>query len=96
MPGMDEMGWKVVGGVAAMTAGLVARKAVQKAWSLGTGKEPPHNPADPDIGMAEAAGWALASGAVVGVARMLAERQAADRWRRSTGELPPGLRADET
>lgn len=91
----EEMGWKLVGGVAAVVAGLVARKAVHKAWTVGAGKEPPANPADPDVGLAEAVGWAVVSGAVVGIARMMAERKAADKWRRSTGSLPPGVRAGE-
>lgn len=89
----EEIGWKVYGGLAAIGAGIVARKVMQKAWTVGVGKEPPHNPEDPDIGMSEAVGWALLSGAVVGIARMLAGRKAAERWRKSTGQLPPGVRA---
>lgn len=89
----EEMGWKVYGGMAAIGAGIIARKAIQKAWTVGTGKEPPANPEDPDIGMVEALGWAIVSGSAVGIARMLAGRKAAERWRKSTGQLPPGVRA---
>ena len=91
----EEIGWKVYGGVAALGATLVARKLVHKAWTVGTGKEPPSNPEDPDIGLTEAIGWAVVSGSVVGIARMLAGRQAAARWRKSTGELPPGFEAGD-
>lgn len=91
----EEINWKVYAGVAAVGAGIVARKAVQKAWTSYTGKAPPSNPEDPDVGILEAVGWAVASGAVVGIARMLAGRVAAARWRKSTGQLPPGLRPGE-
>lgn len=86
-----EIGWKLLGGLAAVAAGMAARKAVQAAWKAGTGKEPPANPEHPDITLGEALGWAMLSGAVVGVARMVATREAAKRWRKATGELPPGL-----
>lgn len=89
----EEMGWKVYGGLAAIGAGIIARKALHKAWTAGTGKAPPANPEDPDVGMTEALGWAIVSGSVVGIARMLAGRKAAERWRKSTGQLPPGVRA---
>lgn len=87
----EEMSWKLYGGLAAVGAGIVARKTVQKAWTAGTGKEPPSNPEDPDVAMLEAVGWAILSGSVVGIARMLAGRMAAERWRKARGELPPGI-----
>lgn len=90
----EEVGWKLVGGLATLVAGMAARKAVQSAWKYGTGKEPPANPEDPDVGIVEAVGWAVTSGAVVGIARMVAVRKAAERWRHSTGELPPTLREE--
>lgn len=89
----EEMSWKLYGGLAAVGASIVARKAVQKAWKASTGKEPPSNPEDPDVAMLEAVGWAILSGSVVGIARMLAGRKAAERWRKSTGALPPGVGA---
>ncbi|MQA83638.1 MAG: DUF4235 domain-containing protein [Streptosporangiales bacterium] len=87
----EEVGWKLLGGLAAITAGFAARKAVQAAWKMGTGKEPPANPEHPDTTLAEAIGWAMLSGAVMGLARMIATREAAKRWRKATGALPPGL-----
>lgn len=91
----EAINWKIYGGVFAVVAGLVARKAVTKAWTAYTGTAPPSNPEDPDVGIFQAAGWAMVSGAVVGIARMLAGRVAAARWLKSTGELPPGLGADQ-
>ena len=91
----EEISWKLYGGLAAVGAGIVARKVIQKAWTAGVGKAPPSNPEDPDIGITEAVGWAIVSGSVVGIARMLAGRMAAARWRKSTSELPPGVRPGE-
>jgi hypothetical protein len=83
--------WKVMGGLAAVAAGVVARKAVETAWTKSTGKTPPRNPESPDTTWGEAVGWALLSGAVVGLARLVATRKAAAYYRRSTGHLPEGL-----
>jgi hypothetical protein len=58
---------------------------------VATGKEPPQNPADPDVSIGEALAWATVSGIAVGVARMLASRKAANYYRKSTGHLPPNL-----
>ncbi|MGH3321692.1 MAG: DUF4235 domain-containing protein [Streptosporangiaceae bacterium] len=92
MPKGEDLSWKVMGGVAAIGAGMAARKGIKAAWKMTTGKEPPANPEHPDVAIVEALGWAVLSGAVVGIARMMASRVAAERWRRSKGELPPGLR----
>jgi hypothetical protein len=61
------------------------------SWKVATGKEPPQNPADPDVSIGEAVAWAVVSGVAIGVARMLASRKAANYYRRSTGHLPPNL-----
>lgn len=72
-------------------AGLAARKALTTSWKLATGKEPPQNPADPEVSIGEALAWATVSGIAIGVARMLASRKAAIYYRKSTGHLPPNL-----
>jgi hypothetical protein len=87
----EQIAWKVVGLVAAITAGIAAKKVATTAWEKGTGSPPPANPESPDTTWAQALGWAVATGAVVGVARMLASRKLADYWRKSTGHLPPGI-----
>lgn len=86
--------WAVFSLVAALMAATVARKGLNASWKAATGKEPPANPADPDVDMTEALLWAAVSGTLVAVARMLAARRAADYYVRSTGKLPPGLGAD--
>lgn len=86
--------WSVFSLVAALLAATVAKKGLDAFWKAATGKEPPANPADPQVDMAEALAWAAASGTLVAVARMLATRRAANYYARSTGHLPPGVAGD--
>ena len=83
--------WSLMALGATVAAGIAARKAMTTSWKVATGKEPPQNPADPDVSMGEAVAWAVVSGVAIGVARMLASRKAANYYRRSTGHLPPNL-----
>jgi uncharacterized protein DUF4235 len=83
--------WKLFGTLAAIAAGIAARKALVAAFSKTTGKQPPANPEAPGTDWMEALGWAAASGAAVGLARMLATRKAADAYRKATGHLPKGM-----
>ena len=86
--------WSVFSLVAALGAAVLAKKAVTTAWKAATGKNPPANPADPDVDVWEAVLWATVSGTFVALARMLATRKAATYYTRSTGHLPPGLQKD--
>ncbi|MGY2703868.1 MULTISPECIES: DUF4235 domain-containing protein [unclassified Nocardioides] len=86
--------WTVFSLVSALGAAAVAKKGLDKVWQLATGKQPPENPADPDVEIWEAVSWAVASGIAVGLARMMAQRKAASYYARSTGHLPPDLRKD--
>lgn len=83
--------WSVYALAATVLAGVAARKAMTASWKIATGKEPPQNPADPDVSIGEATAWAVASGVAIGVARMLASRKAANYYRKSTGHLPSNL-----
>jgi len=83
--------WGLFSLLAALLAATVARKGLTATWKAATGKEPPANPADPDIDLAEALLWAAFSGTLVAVARMLATRRAANYYAKSTGKLPPGV-----
>ena len=86
--------WSVFSLGAAVAAAAVAKKGLNTSWRLATGKNPPANPADPDVQLWEAVLWAAASGTFVALARMLATRRAAHYYQRSTGQLPPALQAD--
>ena len=80
--------------VAALGAAAVAKKGLNTSWRAATGKNPPANPADPDVKMSEAVLWAALSGTLIAVARMLATRRAANYYAKSTGHLPPQLQPD--
>ncbi|HEX3930543.1 MAG TPA: DUF4235 domain-containing protein [Nocardioides sp.] len=86
--------WTVFSLISALGAATLAKKALDTGWKAATGKQPPVNPADPDVRMAEAVAWAAVSGTFVALARMLAQRRAADYYRRSAGHLPPQLQKD--
>lgn len=86
--------WSVFSLGAALGAAALAKKGLNTSWRLATGKNPPANPADPDVDLWEAVLWAAASGTFVALARMLATRRAANYYLRSTGQLPPELRPD--
>ncbi|MFC7724444.1 DUF4235 domain-containing protein [Nocardioides sp. GCM10028917] len=81
--------------VAALGAAALAKKGLNTSWRAATGKNPPENPADPDVSIGEAVMWAAVSGTLVGVARMLASRRAAHYYAKSTGHLPPQLKKDD-
>ena len=83
--------WTLFSLVAALAAAAVAKKTLNSSWRAATGKNPPVNPADPDVDVWEAVLWAAVSGTFVALARMLAQRKAASYYQRSTGELPPQL-----
>ncbi|MBO0846688.1 MAG: DUF4235 domain-containing protein [Nocardioides sp.] len=87
--------WTVFSLVSALLAAAVAKKAIDTGWRAATGKQPPQNPADPDVQMGEAIAWAVVSGTFVALARMLAQRRAANYYLRSAGHLPPQLEKDE-
>ncbi len=84
--------WTVFSLVTSLGAAAAAKKGIDAGWKAATGKNPPENPADPDVALREAVAWAAFSGTFVALARMLAQRRAAGYYRRSTGHLPPGLR----
>ncbi len=87
--------WTVFSLAAALFGATIARKGLTTSWQKATGKNPPANPADPDVDLWEAVLWAAASGAVIQLVRMLASRRAAEYYAKSTGHLPPGLGKDD-
>ena len=87
--------WSVFSLASALTGAAVAKKVLNTSWRAATGKNPPANPADPDVSIGEAVLWAAVSGTLIGVARMLATRRAAHYYAKSTGHLPPQLKKDD-
>lgn len=86
--------WAAFSVAAALGAAAVAKKGINTGWKAATGKNPPENPADPDVEIWEAVSWAVVSGVFVALARMLAQRKAASYYVRSTGHLPGQLKHD--
>jgi hypothetical protein len=64
----------VVSIIAAAGMAAATRWALRKAWTAGTGREPPDNPAEPGVTWQAAIAWGAASGIAAGVARILAHR----------------------
>ncbi len=83
--------WSIMSLAAALLGATIARKTLTSTWRAATGKNPPANPADPDVDLWEAILWAVASGTAVQLARMLMSRKAANYYQKSTGHLPPPL-----
>ena len=92
----SERVWTAFSLVAGLGAAALTRKLLDRSWRAASGKNPPENPADPDVSFGEAVLWASLTGAMVALARMLAQRRAAKYYARTTGHLPPGLRAGDT
>jgi hypothetical protein len=86
--------WTVFSLGAALAAATLARKGLTTSWKLATGKNPPDNPADPNVDLREAVLWALLSGMVFALVKMLATRRAARYYMRSTGNVPPELESE--
>ena len=84
----ESIARKVYAGMAAVVAGIIARKVVEKLWVKTTGKTPPIEPQSPDVSWQEAVGWSVVSGTTVGVARLLATRKASGTWQRVSEEGP--------
>jgi hypothetical protein len=84
----ESIALKVYAGLAAVAAGVVARKVAEKMWVKTTGKTPPDEPESPDVDWAEAVGWSLLSGMAVATARLLATRKATGAWHRVSAQEP--------
>lgn len=90
----DSKVFTVLSLAAALGAAALARKGLNSSWRAATGKNPPENPADPDVDIGEALLWAAVSGTLVAIVRMLASRRAASYYAKSTGKLPGQLQKD--
>lgn len=88
--------WSLMSLGAALAGATLAKKALDGGWKAATGKQPPENPADPDVALWEAVTWAAASGTFVALAKMLATRRAANYYLKSTGHLPGQLQSEES
>ncbi len=68
--------------VATLGVTAAVKKVADATWRLGSGgKQPPTDPADPDIEVREAILWAVISGSAISVARLFLARRLARRER---------------
>ena len=89
----ESFGTKMLNALATMGAAFLARKLLIMAWTKATGKEPPTNPEDPRVALAEAIGWSVLVGSAVGTVRVLAIR-AVSRKTPSSADGGPANAAD--
>ena len=52
--------WTAFSLVSALVAATAVRKGLNTSWKAATGKNPPENPADPDVDVREAVAWTVA------------------------------------
>ena len=84
----ENFGTRLVYGLSTMLAAFAARKLLIVAWTKVTGKEPPTDPEDPRVALAEALGWSMLVGIAVGAARVLAIRAVARKSLNSADREP--------
>ena len=89
----QRMMWRILGSLAGVVGGIVARQVLLATWRAAKGTDPPANPAAAHTSWAEAVAWSVASGVAFGVARLVAVRGAAEAWRAATGDYPEDLEA---
>jgi hypothetical protein len=73
----ENIGTKILQGFATMGAAFLARKILMIAWTKATGKQPPTNPEDPRVALAEALSWSALVGTTMATVRVLAIRAVA-------------------
>lgn len=86
--------WSIMALASGIGAARGTNLLLNKFWKSSTKRNPPANPADPDVELWEAVAWSVLTGAAVALARMFAQRRAAHYYVKSTGELPPQLAKD--
>jgi hypothetical protein len=89
----ESFGTKLLSALATMGAAFLARKLLMVIWTKATGKEPPTNPEDPRVALAEALGWSVLVGTTIGAVRVLATR-AVSRKTVSSADAGPASAAD--
>ena len=84
----DDIGTRIVYGLATMLAALAGRKLLMFAWTRVTGKEPPTNPEDPRVALSEALSWSALVGVTIATSRVLAIRLVSRKMLGSTDREP--------
>lgn len=85
---MDSKIWSAFMTTFALVAAAMAKKGLNTSWRAASGKQPPTNPADPNVDAKEALLWAALSGMVFSIVRTFASRRAASYVARSKAPRP--------
>jgi hypothetical protein len=84
--------WLLVGAGAAMVAGRLVERGLDRGWRAWKGEEPPEKPWRSDEGWPTALAWTALSAAAVATAELVARRSAHLGLRQLTGKrVPAGL-----
>ncbi len=65
---------------AALGATLIARNALQAGWRTTLDRDPPKNPASPEVDWKDALLWGAVSGALVGIVRIASRRASSSAY----------------
>ncbi|MDO5726553.1 MAG: DUF4235 domain-containing protein [Bowdeniella nasicola] len=74
-----DIGWKLVSAGSMAVASALASKVVTIGWKAVTGHQPPEDPQDPSVRLAEVLTFAVISGALMGLSKQLA-LAGASKW----------------
>jgi hypothetical protein len=89
VPFSRRASWLVVTTGSALVAAAAARVAVNAAWRLAQGDDPPIDPESADTEWRDAVAWTVVTGVAIGLAQLVARRGVAAGWRRAVGSRPP-------
>ena len=82
----DGPGGRLLVMMASTGAVFVVRKVLAAAWTRVTGKEPPTDPTDPGVTLAQSLGWAVLVGVSVETARFAVVRATARKALPGSGD----------
>jgi hypothetical protein len=86
---VGKLGFKLVSIAVGIPVGILARKAVGKAWLAARPNDPPRTLDDGEVSWGDALGWAALSAAGVAAAELVTIKGAGAAWRLLTGSPPP-------
>ena len=86
---VGKVGWRLVTVAIGIPVGIVAKKAVERAWLAARPDDPPRRAKDPNTRFADALGWAALSAVGVAATQLITRRWATALWRALTGAEPP-------
>jgi hypothetical protein len=84
-----KIGMKAISAVIGIPVGMLAKKAVERAWLAARPEDPPRKPSEPGVRWGDALAWAALSAVGIVVAELVTQRSAQAAFRALTGNAPP-------